>query len=275
MSGIFKTMWRRMRAEHLPQMEEIEQFGADGEEDIYRTLDKRFDCVIRNVIVPHKSLYLEKDFLVIHKGVPFVIEVKNWKGEIGCAGNDFYQFKQNGVKKTLKSPVGTTNQFTRRMSAFYHIDRKIYGMVVFCDTDCTLHLPDEMEGVALLKANEMVKFINTCVKKEGRGLPPIHHERILRCTRFYSRDSEFCKGLLADSYMDCLNADGDAVRVDTTCLRYVSVKSQPLRMRDKLLVTYTNGATDVFYNKDTVLTVGCLDGSYREIALNRIRHIVF
>ena len=275
MGGVLKTLWRRMSAERLPQMEEIEQFGADGEEDIYRTLCKHFDCVIRNVIVPHKSLYLEKDFMVIHKGIPFVIEVKNWKGEIGCSGDDFYQNKQNGVRKTLKSPVGTTNQFIRRMASFYRIDQRIYGMVVFCDTDCTLKLPDEMEGVALLKAKEMVKFINTCVKKAGKSLIPIRPERILRCTRFYSRDSEFCKGMLADTYLHCLTSDGKKVRLDTTCLRYVSVRSQPLRMRDKLLVTYTNGATDVFYNKDTVLTVGCLDGSYRDIALNRIRHIVF
>jgi hypothetical protein len=65
------------------------------------------------------------------------------------------------------------------------------------------------------------------------------------------------------------------VRGDTTCLPYLSVQAQPLKLRDKLLVTYTNGATDVFYNRDTIFTVGCLDGSYKKIALNRIRHIVF
>ena len=80
MSEFLKTMWNRARAQHLPPLEEIESFGADGEEVIYRLLCKHFDCVIRNVVVPHKKLYLEKDFLVIEKNVPFVIEVKNWKG---------------------------------------------------------------------------------------------------------------------------------------------------------------------------------------------------
>ncbi len=87
MSQILKTMWNRASAKHLPPLEEIESFGADGEEAIYRLLCTSFDCVIRNVVVPHKKLYLEKDFLVIHKNVPFVIEVKNWKGEIGCEKN--------------------------------------------------------------------------------------------------------------------------------------------------------------------------------------------
>jgi ABC-type uncharacterized transport system substrate-binding protein len=36
----------------LPAREEIELFGAGGEESVYRTLARSFDCVIRNVIVP-------------------------------------------------------------------------------------------------------------------------------------------------------------------------------------------------------------------------------
>ena len=91
MSQIVKTMWNRARAAHLPPLEEIERFGADGEEVIYRLLCNSFDCVIRNVLIPHKKLYLEKDLMVIYKNVPFVIEVKNWKGEIGYEKGGFYQ----------------------------------------------------------------------------------------------------------------------------------------------------------------------------------------
>ena len=275
MSQIVKTMCNRARAEHLPPMEEIEQFGADGEEVIYRLLCKSFDCVIRNVVVPHKKLYLEKDFMVVYKNVPFVIEVKNWKGEIGCEKGDFYQNKENGVHKTLKSPVGTTNQFIEKMCAFYHLDCAVHGMVIFAEPDCKLNLPEQMEGVALVTAQRAVKYIQETVKKEGKRAAFLDPSQILHCTRFYSRDSEFCKGILADCFFDCDTTDGALVRVDTTCLSYLSVQAQPLKLRDKLLVTYTNGATDVFYNRDTIFTVGCLDGSYKKIALNRIRHIVF
>ncbi|MBQ9784402.1 MAG: NERD domain-containing protein [Clostridia bacterium] len=273
--GVFKTMWNRSHAEKLPLMEEIEQFGADGEEGIYRALCESFDCVIRNVVVPHKKLYLEKDFMVIHKGIAFVLEVKNWKGEIGCDGTDFYQNKDNGVKKTLKSPVGTTRQFVERMRDFYGIATPICGMVVFCDTGCTINLPEEMDGIALLSEKKMVSYIKAKAKSLGKPAGELDPSRILRCTRFYSRDSEFCKGILADSFFECKTRDGDTVLIDTLSLRYLSVESQALRLRDKLLVTYVNGACDVFYSADTVFTVACLDGTYRKISLNRIRHIVF
>jgi len=53
------------------------------------------------------------------------------------------------------------------------------------------------------------------------------------------------------------------------------VENQALKMKDKLFITFINGASDVFYNRDTVFDVACLDGSYQKIALHRVRHIVF
>ncbi len=276
MSGFLKTMWNRARAEKLPLLEEIESFGADGEEAIYRMLCNHFECVIRNVVVPHKNLYLEKDFLVIHKNVPFVIEVKNWKGEIGCEANgDFYQNKANGVHKTLKSPVGTTQQFIGKMRAFYKTDTPICGVVIFAEPDCKLNVPAEMDGVALLSPQKAITYIKNranAIKQRELFADP---SQILHCTRFYSRDSEFCKGMLADCFFDCETPDGSIVRIDTNSIAYLSVETQPLKMKDKLFVTYTNGASGVFYNRDTVFDVVCLDGTCQKIALSRVRHIVF
>ena len=276
MSQILKTMWKRAKAEHLPPLEEIESFGADGEEAIYRLLCRHFECVIRNVVVPHKKLYLEKDFLVIHKNVPFVIEVKNWKGEIGCEKNgDFYQNKENGVHKTLKSPVGTTKQFIGKMRAFYKTDAPICGVVIFAEPDCRLTTPEEMEDIALQTPQKAITYIKKRAKSIGQKELFADPAQILHCTRFYSRESEFCKGMLADCFFDCEASDGSIVRIDTTSIAYLSVEAQPLRVKDKLFVTFTNGASDVFYNRDTVFDVVCLDGSCQKIALHRVRHIVF
>ena len=275
MGNRFQTLVNRALAEGLPKQEEIELFGADGEEVICRMLCENFDKVIRNVVVPHKELYLEKDFLVIVGGVPFVLEIKNWKGEIGCEGDKFYQNKEGGVHKTLKSPVGTTNQFIRRMKEFYKIEREILGAVVFAEPDCTLALPKEMDGIALIRATELIAYLKKTAKGSDKKLPPVDTARLLRCTRFYSNDKEYTKGILADSYLVCTNESGDTVRIDTLRLQYLTVEHQPLRLRDKLYVTYTGGTTGVFYNRDTTLTVACIDGSYKKIALNRIRHIVF
>ena len=276
MSGILKTMWNRASAKHLPLLEEIEAFGSDGEEAVYRLLCNHFECVIRNVVVPHKKLYLEKDFLVIHKNVPFVIEVKNWKGEIDCEKNgDFYQNKDNGVHKTLKSPVGTTKQFIDKMHVFYKSEAPICGLVIFAEPDCKLSTPTEMEGIALLTPQKAITYMknraNELKLKEVFASP----EQILHCTRFYSRDSEFCKGMLADCFFDCETEKGAIVRIDTNQIAYLSVEHQALKMKDKIFVTFINGASDVFYNRDTVFDVVCIDGTYQKIALHRVRHIVF
>ncbi len=275
MSQFVKTALTRMRAKKIPLMEEIEAFGADGEEVIYRLLCQSFDCVIRNVVVPHKKLYLEKDFLVVHKNVPFVIEVKNWKGEIGCEGNNFYQNKDNGVHKTLKSPVGTTKQFIEKMRTFYKIDTPVCGVVIFAEPDCHLKTPELLDGVALMTPQKAVAHIKKTATALKRKEPFLDPAQILHCTRFYSRDSEFCKGMLADCFFDCDAPDGAVVRIDTNSLAYLSVETQPLKMKDKLFVTYTNGASGVFYNRDTVFDVVNLDGTTQKIALHRVRHIVF
>ncbi|MBQ1962488.1 MAG: NERD domain-containing protein [Clostridia bacterium] len=275
MSNLFQRWRNRASAEEIPEEPEIERFGADGEELVYGILAKAFDTVIRSPAVPHKELFLEKDFLVIHQGFPFLLEVKHWKGEVGQCGDKFYQQKENGIRKTIKSPAGTTAQFLRQMRSYYHLKGQICGMVVFSEPSCKLALPREIDGIAMLPLEEAVSFIRSYAKAhkgEGAEFSP---EDILRCTRFYSREREFCKGILATNYIECFTEDGSAARLDTLQLRFLSVEPQPLRLRDKLYVTFSNGSSGVFYNRDTVLTVAVLDGSYRKIALNRIQHIVF
>lgn len=270
-----KTAAHRARAADLPSREEIEIFGADGEEAICRLLRAHFDCVIRNSVVPHKKQYLEKDFTVILKGAPFVIEVKNWKGTVRADGDVFYQDKENGVRKTLKSPVGTTQQFISCMKSYYQTDRPIYGIVVFAEPDCVLDLPAEMGGIALLRAEKLVPYIKDRVKREGKGLEAIDPRRILCCTRFYSDTEEFCKGMIVEDFLTLCDAHGEEMLVDTSKLRFITVEPQLLRLRDKLYITYSNGASGVLYNRDATVTVACLDGSFRKISLNRVRHIVF
>ena len=174
---IFQTIRRvtgRAKGAGLPTREEIETFGADGEEAVCRLLRADFDCVIRNAVIPHKKKYLEKDFLVIYKGAPFVIEVKCWKGTVRADGDVFYQDKANGVRKTQKSPVGTTKQFIDCMKSYYELERPIYGIVAFAEPDCVLELPEEMNGIALLRAEKIAAYIKACVKKEEKGLEAVY-----------------------------------------------------------------------------------------------------
>lgn len=265
----------RICAEELPLSDEIELFGSEGEETVFRLLRKHFDCVLRNVVVPHNDLLLEKDFLVIHEGIPFVLEIKSWKGKIGMEGDRFYQIKANGEKKLHKSPIGTTNQFLRCLKKAYRLDSPIFGVVVFVSPDAPLSLPPEQDGVAILTHKTVVSHIRSKAREEKGKHPAVRPEIFLRCTRLYCGAREFSKGVLADLDLSCYNEAGERVLLDTTKLAYVSVEPQPLRLRDKLYVTYINGATGIFYNRDTVLTLQLLDGSFQKIALNRVRHAVF
>ena len=275
MANLAKIGKNRLSAQKLSPAPEIEQFGSDGEELVYRTLKENFSCVRRNVVVPHKDLLLEKDFLVIEQGVPFVLEVKNWKGEISMEGDFFYQDKENGVRKKLKSPVGTTNQFLRCMKSAYGLDIEPFGVVVFVEGDCVLRLPAEYEGVALLPLSRAVSHIRTLARANKPERPTLSPDSFLRCTRFYSEDGEFCKGVAVDCELPLFNENGDRVVLDTTRISYLSADHRPLLFQDKIYVTFCNGATGVYYNRDTSLTVKLLDGSFQKIAINRIRHIVF
>lgn len=275
MENFAKIGKRRIAAQRLSPAPEIERFGSDGEEQVYRLLKQSFSCVLRNVVVPHKNLLLEKDFLVIEQGVPFVLEVKNWKGEIGMEGDFFYQQKENGVRKQLKSPVGTTNQFLRCMKEAYGLTEPAFGMVVFVSPECVLRLPAESEDVALLPLSRTVTHIRRLARANKPPVPSLSADRFLRCTRFYSEDGEFCKGVAVDCELACLNEKGERVLLDVTRLAYLSAVHSPLLLRDKLYVTFCNGATGVYYNRDFSFTVKLLDGSFQKIAINRIRHIVF
>lgn len=274
--NFFRRVWRRATAVGIPELEEIEQFGADGEEAIYRLLRDQFDCVIRNVVIPHKNLYLEKDFLVIHRGVPFVLEIKNWKGRIGCEGENFYQDKTDGTHKVLKSPVGTTKQFISRMKEYYNLTRYVYGMVVFAEPDCELDLPDSMDGILLTPAAKVIPTIKSAVRESEKVFADtLRPESILRCTRFYTLNAEFCKGIVTDEVIPCYTEDGTPAALDPLFLHYMTLDHQPLRMRDRMTVTFINGSSGVFYNHDAILTVQTLDGSCRKIALSRVRNVVF
>ena len=179
------------------------------------------------------------------------------------------------MHKTLKSPVGTTKQFIEKMRTFYKIKTPVCGVVIFAEPDCKLTTPNEIDDIALLTPQKAITYIKNRAKAMPQKELFADPSQILRCTRFYSRDSEFCKGMLADCFFDCDAADGSIVRIDTGSIAYLSVETQPLKMKDKLFVTFTNGASDVFYNRDTVFDVVCLDGTCQKIALHRVRHIVF
>ena len=267
----------RIRGDGVPEWDEGERFGAQGEDAIYRILREHFECVIRGAVIPHKDKYLEKDFLILHKGACAVIEVKNWKGEIGqdLATGDFYQNKPNGVQKRIKSPVGTTQQFLQCMKKFYRLKNTPVGAVIFADPDCKLSLPESMENILLIPATRALQKLHTALRKAPKEDPPLSPHHVLRCARIYSEEREFCKALISDEFLPCFDENGAQVRLSVEYLRHIVIEHQPMRLRDKLSVTFVNGSRGVFYNHNASISLCCLDGSCRRMAIHKIQYILF
>lgn len=273
----FARFYKRLFARRLPPLGEMEAYGARGEEVIYRKLREGFDCVIRNVILPEGDGYLEKDFLVIHNGVPVVIEVKFWKGMISVspAGDRFYQDKYNGEHKELKSPVFTTRRFLSSMQSFYGLETPPLGMVVFADPDCDLDLPAEMGGIALVTGGKMLAAIRDLVKRAPKPQKPLDPETVLHCSRLYAGGNRsFCKGLITDEGIPCYTTGGQRVSLNPLYLRYISLDHQPLLLRDKMTVTFVNDSAAVFYNHTAVLTLLCLDGTVIRVPLSKLSTVI-
>lgn len=273
--SFFRRVRRRLTALPLPEQDEGKSFGARGEEAIYRLLRENFECVIRNVVVPWGDGYLEKDFLVIQKGVPVVLEIKNWKGRISAVDDHFCQDKPNGTHKDLKSPVVNTKHFISAMKEFYDLDRYITGIVVFAEPDCVLDLPPEMEGIVLTPATKLVGAIRAAVKNADKESEPLDPARVLHCARLYSGGREFCKGVIVDKDIPCYTEDGMEASLNPLFVQYVNIDHQRLRLRDKLTVTFTNGSSGIFYNHCSSVTLHCLDGDICRVAISRLKTIVF
>ena len=273
--SFLRRLHRRIHALPLPEQEEIQAFGARGEEAIYRKLRECFDCVIRNVVVPWGDGYLEKDFLVIQKGVPVVLEIKTWKGRISAKEDYFCQDKPGGVHKDLKSPVITTNRFLSAMREFYDLERDIPGIVVFAEPDCVLDLPEEMEGIALVPGEKMIGAIRSAVKKADKEAEKLDPARVMHCARLYSNGREYCRGVIVDKEIPCYTEEGVEAALNPLFVQYINLDHQHFRLRDKMTVTFTNGSSGIFYNHCSSLTLHCLDGDVTRVALSKLKTVVF
>lgn len=269
-------LFHRLFAKKLPLTGEMEAYGAAGEETIYRKLRESFDCVLRNVIIPHGEGYLEKDFLVVQDGIPLVVEVKNWKGMISVSpnGDRFYQEKPDGTRKELNSPVRTTSRFLNAMKGFYGLPERPLGMVVFADPDCDVDLPPESDGIALVTGSQMLSVVRSMMKNAPSPIEPFDPARVLHCTRLYAGgDRSFCKGMVTDAGIPCFTPSGEAASLNPLYLRYISLDHG--LSRDKMTVTFINDTSGIFYNYSSSLTLHCLDGSILRVALSRLDTVVF
>ena len=150
-------------------------YGQQIVEKILSSLDNQF-YLINNLSLPFKNCDI--DHLIIGPNGIFLIETKNYKGEVSCKG-DVWEYQKIGkmgglYKGYISNPSKQLKRNIWELKTF--LDKKskrtfgenlfpfwIQGLVVFTNEDTFLKISDET--VVILRVNDLLKYIQD-FKKE-------------------------------------------------------------------------------------------------------------
>lgn len=150
--------------------------GQKKVEEVLSSLDDSY-ILMNNISLPLKSCDI--DHLLIGPNGIFLIETKNYKGEISCTG-DIWEYqkigKMGGVykgyisnpSKQLKRNVWELKSFldkkTKRLFGENNFPYWIQGIVVFTNEETVLNVKDET--VTILKVDDLLNYIKSFKKNK-------------------------------------------------------------------------------------------------------------
>lgn len=149
----------------IPDMNEAQRYGNDGEDALIRILCREMPCckIKRNVFVSTDEGNAEIDCLVLYRDKLFAIEVKCWKGKLIDQGDDFLQEKTDTLteqvyRKHLKSP------FKQLGRAVYLLKKQIpvkawINTVVFFEADALASISVRSDDVWFERIPDLVNYI--------------------------------------------------------------------------------------------------------------------
>jgi len=148
--------------------------GQKKVEEVLLKLDNRY-ILLNNLSLPFKNCDI--DHLLVGPNGVFLIETKNYKGEISCTG-DLWEYqkvgKMGGIYKgyitnpsrQLKRNVWELKSFldkkSKRLFGSNEFPYWIQGMVVFTNEEAVLNTKDET--VVILKVNDLYDYIKNFKK---------------------------------------------------------------------------------------------------------------
>ncbi|MBQ4272237.1 MAG: NERD domain-containing protein [Clostridia bacterium] len=149
----------------IPDMNEAQRYGNDGEDALIRILCREMPCckIKRNVFVSTDEGNAEIDCLVLYRDKLFAIEVKCWKGKLIDQGDDFLKEKTDTLteqvyRKHLKSP------FKQLGRAVYLLKKQIpvkawINTVVFFEADALASISVRSDDVWFERIPDLVNYI--------------------------------------------------------------------------------------------------------------------
>lgn len=171
--------------------------GENATRRLIRHLPGGFYAV-SNVKIEHEGSKSELDLVVVGPTGIFVIETKNYSGNIlgHTADNAWRRIKKgeqgNSLSTTFYSPVKQVSTHTYRLSKFLK-ENKFYvwvqGMVYFSDTNASIRLKGDLKKIPVFIAehnksinrNKLLKYIKTFSKQKRLSAKTV--DKIVRLLR--------------------------------------------------------------------------------------------
>ena len=147
--------------------------GQKKVEEVLLKLDNRY-ILLNNLSLPFKNCDI--DHLLVGPNGVFLIETKNYKGEISCTG-DLWEYQKVGkmggiYKGYITNPSRQLKRNVWELKSFLDKNQRgclesmsflwIQGMVVFTNEEAVLNTKDET--VVILKVNDLYDYIKNFKK---------------------------------------------------------------------------------------------------------------
>ena len=122
--------------------------------------------VINNIIIPNKENTSQIDHLVISNFGIFVIENKNFKGNIyGSERSKTWTQFLGGTKNNFYNPIYQNYSHIKAIENILGTNKNIYSIIVFGEKSTLRNIEIDSEKIKVIKESDLLATINTYTDK--------------------------------------------------------------------------------------------------------------
>ena len=164
---IERSFWWHFRSDN-------DKKGEEGEDEVaeeLRYIDKKF-IVLRNINLPRKNNKpVQIDFLCVSDKGIFVIEVKNWLGEIsGEYDDEIWISNIYDIENEQKNPVKQNEWHIETLKRFIKQKMNFYSIIVFTDRADISELNENYNNTYIINAEDIKYEIYKIYKNSNASL---------------------------------------------------------------------------------------------------------
>ncbi|MFD4406452.1 BREX system serine/threonine kinase PglW [Nocardia sp. NPDC058499] len=141
----------------------------------------------------------EVDLLVISPSGVYMVELKDWRGELTWRDGAWVQVTPNGSRRKRRSPVHLVNQKSKELASLlgrHGVNVRVHHAVCFTNSDLKFRLPDGEKATTHTVAG-LVKRLAAPAQEPHHRIDPMRAERIakaLNALGIRRSDAEFAVG---------------------------------------------------------------------------------